>query len=77
MAKRIGFIFPAAMVCSELLLVPLDADAPLADLHRDLARPRACERPLTVAELPLLAVAPGPQAAVRIGWPRPLRLSLC
>ena len=29
MAKRIGFIFPAAMVCSELLLVPLDADAPL------------------------------------------------
>jgi hypothetical protein len=24
MAKRIGFVFPAAMLCSELLLVPLD-----------------------------------------------------
>ena len=26
MAKRIGFVFPAVMLCSELLLVPLDDD---------------------------------------------------
>ena len=26
MAKRIGFVFPAVMLCSELLLAPLDDD---------------------------------------------------